>query len=86
MVLCRIITTPTELIKIKQQLPLATGAAASSARAIALQIYRLYGIAGFYRGFAATALRDCGYGAYFAAVRTFFFPTPSLLVPSTDLF
>ena len=59
-----IITTPTELIKIRQQSLLTT----TSARTVALQIIRESGIRGLYRGITATALRDCGYGAYFAAV------------------
>ena len=67
----RIITTPTELIKINQQLPTTTSPV-PSARAIALQIYRLYGVPGLYRGITITGLRDCGYGAYFAAVCVFF--------------
>ncbi|KAJ7460694.1 carnitine/acyl carnitine carrier [Mycena latifolia] len=54
------ITTPTELIKIRQQQ--CTGATAS-----AWAIARAAGVRGLYRGAVATALRDCGYGAYFAA-------------------
>ena len=30
-------------------------------------IWRTHGLRGFYRGITATALRDIGYGAYFAA-------------------
>lgn len=37
-------------------------------RQVALKIFRENGIRGLYRGMLATALRDCGYGAYFAAV------------------
>ncbi|KAF5354553.1 hypothetical protein D9758_011200 [Tetrapyrgos nigripes] len=58
-----VITTPTELIKIRQQsLPVHT-----SASRVALDILRRQGIRGLYRGLTATALRDCGYGAYFFA-------------------
>ncbi|RDB18575.1 Mitochondrial basic amino acids transporter [Hypsizygus marmoreus] len=58
-----IITTPTELIKIRQQSSLIP----TSTHAVALQIFREAGLGGLYRGITATALRDCGYGAYFLA-------------------
>lgn len=61
---CRIVTTPTELIKIRQQSLLTR----TTARKVALQILQENGVAGLYRGITVTALRDCGYGAYFAAV------------------
>ncbi|KAG2021027.1 carnitine/acyl carnitine carrier [Coprinopsis cinerea AmutBmut pab1-1] len=58
-----LITTPTELIKIRQQsIPTP-----STARQVAWQIFRESGIKGLYRGITATALRDTGYGAYFFA-------------------
>jgi solute carrier family 25 carnitine/acylcarnitine transporter 20/29 len=38
------------------------------AHQVALKIFRENGIKGLYRGMTVTALRDCGYGAYFAAV------------------
>jgi solute carrier family 25 carnitine/acylcarnitine transporter 20/29 len=41
----------------------------SSAWTVTRQIMRTHGIRGLYRGLTATILRDCGYGAYFAAVR-----------------
>lgn len=59
-----IVTTPTELIKIRQQSMLTP----TKARQVALKIFRENGIRGLYRGMPVTALRDCGYGAYFAAV------------------
>ncbi|KAF8888066.1 carnitine/acyl carnitine carrier [Infundibulicybe gibba] len=62
-IVASIIATPTELIKIRQQSLLVP----TSAAQIALQIFRETGVRGLYRGMAATALRDCGYGAYFAA-------------------
>lgn len=65
----RIVTTPTELVKIRQQALLTP----TTARAVALGILREHGVRGLYRGLPVTALRDCGYGAYFAAVR----PVPS---------
>ncbi|KAF8159263.1 carnitine/acyl carnitine carrier [Crassisporium funariophilum] len=58
-----IVTTPVELIKIRQQSLLTQ----TTARAVALQIFREAGISGLYRGLVSTALRDCGYGAYFAS-------------------
>ena len=38
-----------------------------SDREVILHIWRTHGVRGFYRGITATALRDVGYGAYFAA-------------------
>jgi solute carrier family 25 carnitine/acylcarnitine transporter 20/29 len=54
----RIVTTPTELIKIRQQqqVPGAT----MSARGVAVNILKSAGVRGLYRGGVATALRDCG--------------------------
>jgi hypothetical protein len=40
----------------------------TKARQVALKIFQENGIRGLYRGMPVTALRDCGYGAYFAAV------------------
>ncbi|KAK2467361.1 hypothetical protein APHAL10511_000596 [Amanita phalloides] len=62
-VVCCIVTTPTELIKIRQQEQLVP----TSTWKIVLQIIKEDGILGLYRGVAATILRDLGYGAYFAA-------------------
>lgn len=59
-----IVTAPTELIKIRQQALLTP----TTARQVARQIFREQGVRGLYRGLPVTALRDCGYGAYFAAV------------------
>jgi len=75
----RIVTTPTDLIKIRQQSLLVR----SSARKVALQIFREHGIKGLYRGIAVTALRDCGYGAYFATVLVLF--SQSLMIGSDRL-
>ena len=58
-------STPIELIKIRQQNVLDKQL---STREVMLDIIRKNGIRGIYRGITATALRDCGYGAYFAAV------------------
>ncbi|KAF8638409.1 hypothetical protein AX17_002234 [Amanita inopinata Kibby_2008] len=76
-----LVTTPTELIKILQQDQLIP----TSSRQIALQILKEEGICGLYRGITATALRDCGYGAYFfayEATRRYFSGTPQSLNPS----
>lgn len=59
-----IVTTPTELIKIRQQSLLTK----STAREVGFQILKEGGLPSLYRGITATAMRDCGYGAYFAAV------------------
>ncbi|KDQ61793.1 hypothetical protein JAAARDRAFT_522497 [Jaapia argillacea MUCL 33604] len=59
-----VITTPMELIKIHQQNALHSSA---SARAAAVEIFKQFGIRGLYRGITVTALRDIGYGAYFAS-------------------
>ncbi|KAJ7156899.1 carnitine/acyl carnitine carrier [Mycena crocata] len=58
-----VVTTPTELIKIRQQQCIG----ASTARGVAAGIIKTGGLQGLYRGVTVTALRDCGYGAYFAA-------------------
>ncbi|KAJ2916248.1 hypothetical protein MD484_g4169, partial [Candolleomyces efflorescens] len=83
-IISSIITTPTELIKIRQQSLLVP----TTARQVAWQIFREGGIRGLYRGFTATALRDTGYGAYFfayeATCRLFSSP-PSIDPTSTDL-
>ncbi|ESK90703.1 mitochondrial carnitine acylcarnitine carrier protein cacl [Moniliophthora roreri MCA 2997] len=62
-IISSIITTPTELIKIRQQ-SLTTP---TTARQVAWNILRKDGLRGLYRGMTSTALRDLGYGAYFWA-------------------
>ncbi|KAI0765591.1 mitochondrial carrier [Trametes elegans] len=68
-VIAALITTPAELIKIHQQslVRSAPSAPLMRDRDVALHIWRHHGLRGFYRGITATALRDVGYGAYFAA-------------------
>jgi len=67
-VMASIITTPAELIKIHQQsLAMTSRAGQPTAYQVALHIVRQHGLRGLYRGITATALRDTGYGAYFAA-------------------
>ncbi|KAF7309474.1 hypothetical protein MIND_00318200 [Mycena indigotica] len=58
-----VVTTPTELIKIRQQQCVGH----TTARGIAVGIVKSAGLPGLYRGLTATALRDCGYGAYFVS-------------------
>jgi len=68
-IIASIITTPTELIKTRQQiLQSASSSAASStgARDVAIQIVKQHGLRGLYRGFTATVWRDAGFGTYFA--------------------
>ena len=59
-----VITTPTELVKIRQQSLLTP----ISTHQMLRQIIRQDGIRGLYRGITATGLRDIGYGSYFFAV------------------
>lgn len=61
---CRIVTTPTELVKIRQQALLTP----ISTRQMLRRIVQQNGIRGLYRGVTATGLRDTGYGSYFFAV------------------
>ncbi|KAF5386377.1 hypothetical protein D9757_006643 [Collybiopsis confluens] len=58
-----IITTPTELVKIRQQ-SLVTP---TSAKQVVWDIFKRSGVRGLYRGATSTILRDSGYGAYFWA-------------------
>ncbi|OSD04946.1 mitochondrial carrier [Trametes coccinea BRFM310] len=68
-VLSSLITTPAELVKIHQQSLVRTAGSNIPLRDrdVILHIWRHHGLRGFYRGITATALRDVGYGAYFAA-------------------
>ena len=59
-----IVTTPTELVKIRQQALLTP----ISTRQMLWRIVRQDGIRGLYRGITVTGLRDIGYGSYFFAV------------------
>ena len=57
------------MIKIHQQTLVRSASSTTtlSDRDVILHIWRTHGLRGFYRGITATALRDVGYGAYFAA-------------------
>ncbi|KAI0069640.1 carnitine/acyl carnitine carrier [Panus rudis PR-1116 ss-1] len=74
-----ILTTPTELIKIQQQSQQSLRGSDKPPTFIdvARRILRQHGIRGLYRGITSTALRDTGYGAYFAAYEAtlLYFPT-----------
>jgi len=58
-----IVTTPTELVKVRQQALLTP----VSTRQMLRRIVKQDGIRGLYRGITATGLRDIGYGYYFFA-------------------
>ncbi|PPQ95978.1 hypothetical protein CVT26_016194 [Gymnopilus dilepis] len=76
-----LLVTPVEHVKIRQQACLTP----TSAGQVALQIFRQGGIPALYRGVTATALRDTGYGAYFAAYEaTCRFFTPSNRLPASS--
>ncbi|KAH8104278.1 carnitine/acyl carnitine carrier [Phellopilus nigrolimitatus] len=62
-IVASLIACPIELIKIRQQNIIDRQ---PTARDVALDIFRRNGIRGLYRGLPATALRDVGYGVYFA--------------------
>ncbi|KAG9019106.1 hypothetical protein FRB90_006420 [Tulasnella sp. 427] len=64
-VVASIITTPTELVKIRQQMMLSPTGFPSTYQ-VALTIFRTEGVRGFFRGITSTCLRDLGYGWYFA--------------------
>ncbi|KAK0501837.1 carnitine/acyl carnitine carrier [Armillaria luteobubalina] len=79
-----IVTTPTELIKIRQQSLLVP----SSPYEVILDILRKNGIRGLYRGMTATALRDLGYGSYFFAYEAtsrFFTSTSDLPLSPSEI-
>ncbi|KAG9010669.1 hypothetical protein FRB94_010146 [Tulasnella sp. JGI-2019a] len=64
-IVASLVTTPTDLVKIRQQLMLsATGL--PSTRQVVSSILRTDGFRGLYRGITVTCVRDCGYGVYFA--------------------
>ncbi|KZT56828.1 mitochondrial carrier [Calocera cornea HHB12733] len=80
-VLASTITTPTELLKIRQQ-TLTSPRGLPSTRAVLAGIWRRQGVTGLYRGFTATVLRDAGYGPYFFAYElTTRLSPPSPLTP-----
>ncbi|KAI0737288.1 mitochondrial carrier [Daedaleopsis nitida] len=79
-IISSLITTPAELIKVHQQSLVRTSPASSALSDLDVirHIWRTHGVRGFYRGITATALRDVGYGAYFAAYEATlrFWPRP----------
>ncbi|KAH9951069.1 mitochondrial carrier [Amylocystis lapponica] len=92
-IIASLITTPTELIKIHQQSLLPSEVSAITSRSgvrahyVVLQILKTHGIKGLYRGITATALRDIGYGVYFATYEATlrYFPSPPPLHDNTSL-
>ncbi|KAG9058907.1 hypothetical protein FS842_000105 [Serendipita sp. 407] len=70
------ITTPSETVKIRQQITVHTKP--PSAWQIAQQIYREKGTRGLFRGYTPTAIRESGYGVYFLTYEaiTRYFRTP----------
>ena len=82
-IISSIITTPTELIKIRQQQQI--GLVQRSTLSVAVDIIRTggFGLKGLYRGMPVTALRDIGYGGYFwayeATCRAFAPSSPNIL-------
>lgn len=60
-ILASLIATPTELIKIRQQANMSTGAQ-PTAWVVARDLWRGHGVRGLYRGITSTALRDTSYG------------------------
>ncbi|CAD6890717.1 unnamed protein product [Tilletia caries] len=63
-VMTALITTPIDLLKIRQQND-TRAATSSSPIAILRDIVRRQGITGLFRGYGATCIRDLGYGPYF---------------------
>ncbi|KAG9039847.1 hypothetical protein FS837_000910 [Tulasnella sp. UAMH 9824] len=64
-VVASVVTTPTELVKIRQQMMMSPTGLPSTYQ-VALTIFRTEGFRGFFRGITSTCFRDLGYGWYFA--------------------
>lgn len=62
-----LITSPIELVKIREQLDYTTKGAKPQILTVLRQIWTQGRLRGLYRGFGATCLRDLGYGPYFLA-------------------
>ncbi|KAF9653361.1 mitochondrial carrier [Thelephora ganbajun] len=78
-----VVTTPTELVKIRQQALLTP----ISTRQMLRRIIQQDGIRGLYRGITATGLRDIGYGSYFFAYEATcrYFSQPAYPHSNSDL-
>ena len=61
------ITSPIDLIKIRQQLSYSAHAREPSTVQVVRDIWRKGGVRGIYRGLGSTCVRDIGYGPYFVA-------------------
>lgn len=60
-----LITSPIDLIKIRQQLSFESNAKDSSTLQVVRGIWKQGGLRGIYRGLGCTCIRDVGYGPYF---------------------
>ncbi|KAI0782823.1 mitochondrial carrier [Abortiporus biennis] len=84
-IVASVITTPMELVKIHQQSLISkAGDKPITSWAVTLRILKKYGIRGLYRGITSTALRDIGYGTYFAAYEATIRYFPPLINKSHD--
>ncbi|PWN23807.1 mitochondrial carrier [Microstroma glucosiphilum] len=70
-VISSLLTTPIELIKIREQLDCSTKGAKPQTLTIIKQLWAKRRLAGLYRGLGATCLRDLGYGPYFLCYEVF---------------
>lgn len=66
-----LITSPVELVKIREQLDYTGQGAKPHPLRVARAIWAQGGIRGLYRGLGATCLRDVGYGPYFLCYEVF---------------
>lgn len=65
------ITSPIELIKIRQQLSCVALPKQPSTLHVIRDIYRQGGLRAMYRGLGSTCIRDLGYGPYFLSYEVF---------------
>ncbi|MCO5598622.1 hypothetical protein L7F22_052719 [Adiantum nelumboides] len=70
-VVSALITSPIELIKIRQQLSFDTTKRTPSTLQVIQNIWQKRGIRGLYRGLGTTSIRDLGYGPYFLSYEVF---------------
>ncbi|PWN32302.1 mitochondrial carrier [Meira miltonrushii] len=71
-VVSALITSPIELIKIRQQLSYnSTNQRQPSTLQVIRDIWRKRGVRGLYRGLGTTSIRDLGYGPYFLSYEVF---------------
>lgn len=70
-VVSALITSPIELIKIRQQLNYSSSQTQPSTLQVVRDIWQKRGIRGLYRGLGTTSIRDLGYGPYFLSYEVF---------------